>query len=627
MDYLYHYKNPNLKQLCQKVDVTPQTLKLELQNLRELFDTFKIKVSIKKNGDFFITGSKERFIELIWEAKNCLEFSIENKILLLLIVADDFLTLQEIADSLFMSKSYIEKQMPEVLKKYKDKVVTVRHYGIKYDAPQFDRRTDFVKLLFPYISGINFADEIKNFSKLHFPIMEYMNGIYIEKAENLIKEIQGRCGSNFADIWLRQFFLVVFFTIWNIDKKNPEYINEGYFDQAIVSQSLKGYMDMLQLVNERCNLNLVDKEIRYLSYYIIISMRNEGVVLETLENEVKQFVNEILEEIQKQYSINLFHDEEFVKRLSIHIYMLVLRGSKISVETNWSGLNLRKQYPFGFELAVLAADVISNHTGRRLNNCEIDYLLLHFQIALEHLKKKSRKINTIIICHYGTAAAELISTKVRRKFSEIQIIRILSLQQYLESKEKDYELILSTEKIPDTDKEVIYVDAVLQEYELERIAQFVEQECTGNMLMMKLHEAEVVPIDEYDTREQIISGMTDLLIERHYVTKGYKESVLKREELSSTNMNHIAIPHGDPCFVKDTKLLIGRRKEPILWGDSYVNLVFIFAFSKAMIIENAHIFSDFYRKIATPGVEEKIAQMSELEDNDFKKMVVKICMD
>lgn len=62
----------------------------------------------------------------------------------------------------------------------------------------------------------------------------------------------------------------------------------------------------------------------------------------------------------------------------------------------------------------------------------------------------------------------------------------------------------------------------------------------------------------------------------------YLESVLQREKVSYTNFNNIAIPHGNSKYVKESRLIIGRFKNPIKWNDSYVNTVFLFAFSASI---------------------------------------------
>lgn len=627
IDYLYCYKDSNLKQLCQKLNITPQTVKAELLNLTELFDSYEIGVSIEKNGDFLITGSRDRFIELTWEASNGLEFSMENKILLILILADDFMTLQDIADGLFVSKSYVEKQIPDVLKKYKDQIITVRHYGVKFEASQFDRRNYFVKLLFPYLSGADFSKKIKIFSEMNFPIIDYIGEKNLEIAERFLFRIQEDYNLHFTDIWLRQLYLVLVFTIWNGSRKNPEYVENGLYSQVEKSANSEKYLNAVKELNKEMNLQLPMSELYYLAYYIIISRKNKNVVLETLEEEVNQYVNEILVESRKQYSIDLSEDEDFIKRLSNHIYMLLLQGRQTAVDINWNGIDIRRQYPLSFELAVLAGNILSSHTGWSLKNSEIDYLIMHFQIALEHMKEESRRIRTVIVCHYGWTAAELIRTKVERKFPEIEIVGIYSYQGYFKLENKDFELVLSTEKLPESKQEIIYVAAVLEEDELNKIARFVKHKSSGNILLMKLMESEIIPIDDFKSNESIIEGMTDLLVKQKYVIPEYKESVLKRERLSLTNMNHIAMPHGDPSFVIESKLLIGRRKEGIQWGDSLVNCVFIFAFSKNIICVNSTIFSDFYRKLAMPGVEEKIAQLSNVDDKEFKKMLVNIFME
>ncbi|MCB5942896.1 helix-turn-helix domain-containing protein, partial [bacterium 210820-DFI.6.52] len=79
---------------------------------------------------------------------------IQNQILMTIILERDFVTIQEIADKLFVSKSLIEKQLVSILKEYKDDIQSIRHYGIRYSSSKLDRMSLFVKLVIPYMKGI-----------------------------------------------------------------------------------------------------------------------------------------------------------------------------------------------------------------------------------------------------------------------------------------------------------------------------------------------------------------------------------------------------------------------------------------------------------------------------------------
>ncbi|WDC85588.1 PTS sugar transporter subunit IIA [Caloramator sp. mosi_1] len=87
----------------------------------------------------------------------------------------------------------------------------------------------------------------------------------------------------------------------------------------------------------------------------------------------------------------------------------------------------------------------------------------------------------------------------------------------------------------------------------------------------------------YSFKEQneILKFLSSELIKRGYVDKEYYTNLVEREKMTYTSIgNGIAIPHANPELVKRTKLSLLTLKEPILWGNEYVDVVFMISISK-----------------------------------------------
>lgn len=85
------------------------------------------------------------------------------------------------------------------------------------------------------------------------------------------------------------------------------------------------------------------------------------------------------------------------------------------------------------------------------------------------------------------------------------------------------------------------------------------------------------------TKEEVIEGLTDLLVQDGAVTnkEDFIRDVWLREEQGSTGFeNHIAIPHGKSSGVSRTALAIGRTQHAIPWetmDGSDVRCIILFA--------------------------------------------------
>ena len=167
LNFLNENQETTMKLLSEQLDVTSQTIKSELQALEGVLASYGITIDIQSRNGIKVINP-ENLPSFLKSSEVLYEFSLQNQLLLMLVLYDDFLIMQDIADKLYVSKSLVEKQIPLLLKKYKDKIQSLRHYGYRFNGSEVDRRSIFVKLISPYLQGLNFKDGIANFNESTF---------------------------------------------------------------------------------------------------------------------------------------------------------------------------------------------------------------------------------------------------------------------------------------------------------------------------------------------------------------------------------------------------------------------------------------------------------------------------
>ncbi|MEV2910204.1 PTS sugar transporter subunit IIA [Paenibacillus larvae] len=167
----------------------------------------------------------------------------------------------------------------------------------------------------------------------------------------------------------------------------------------------------------------------------------------------------------------------------------------------------------------------------------------------------------------NSVTANLIKYRVLRRIPEIDIQGIYTTDT-IEYCPEDVQLILSTFPYESKRRKVIVIHDLLTREDLEIINRSV------NIGIMKnaLHPDWFFRGNE-KTKEQFLNAMLKAIGKEHYLS-----SLLEREALSSTEVGHkSAIPH--PLVkMKEKKfsIHIGINEKPILWGNKYVQLVFLF---------------------------------------------------
>ena len=91
-------------------------------------------------------------------------------------------------------------------------------------------------------------------------------------------------------------------------------------------------------------------------------------------------------------------------------------------------------------------------------------------------------------------------------------------------------------------------------------------------------DKDLILLDLTGDKETIISTLANQAFEQERLEdkQEYIEAVLKREKEYSTALGYeVAIPHGQSDTVKDPFVVFGRVKEPIIWDQNSVRIIFM----------------------------------------------------
>lgn len=344
--------------------------------------------------------------------------------------------------------------------------------------------------------------------------------------------------------------------------------------------------------------------------------------------EVEPLIQRILEELFQLYGIDLRTDTELACGLKQHVYAVILRRDHIyaSFIDEESEENLRRQYPLAMDLAATAANRIGMLYHYTVPTNEIPLLALHFQLALERRKTAAAKIRCCIVCHFGMAASNLICGRIGQNYPELLVTAMYSYQEFCNLTQYDFDVVLSTETLPACDVPVIYITLGRNRWEEEQISRFVQEYRIGHALRPLIQSAAILHIKATDAADAIRQGGL-WLEQKGYANPGYTQSVLHREQVSSTELEFIAVPHGNPQLVKKTILLIGRIEPPVLWKEETISTMFLLACTQHTVEDRNNVFSLFFRKLAEPNTEKAIQLLAPYEDEEYRRRLTEAMVD
>ena len=168
------------------------------------------------------------------------------------------------------------------------------------------------------------------------------------------------------------------------------------------------------------------------------------------------------------------------------------------------------------------------------------------------------------------------------------------------------DFVISTVSLDSKSVPIVMVSPLIGEVDIRNIQSFynsfIKKEGSGdlelNHLLQYINPKFVYEFNEPTNKNKVINTMCDSLYKAGYVKEGFKESVIQRESIGSTDNNFsCAIPHGQLKCVNKSIVSIALIKKPIKWNKFYVKTVIVLAINENDLYQSKEILQDIYSLI------------------------------
>ncbi|MBS5987264.1 BglG family transcription antiterminator [Clostridium sp.] len=609
----------NSIELADMLGVSSRTVKRDLKEISEILKNNGAEVEATNQGYRLIINEDELFSQFINEnISSSAEVSGKksDKVngILELLLSNIYINQDKIADELYISRSSINKVMMDVknvLSEYKITIQNKPHYGYILEGNEIDIRNCMVKFLTQRKddNSILISNRLVGFKE-----EDYYN--LLEEIKNIFKDL--KITKNDIEInYITRYIVISIFRV----KYNCEIVLDDNINISLDNSVISASKTIAKKIKERFKVEFTFEDILYISYII----GNNHIEIKELDDSgisVEQMVIHAIDKIKNEYDIDFFRDGTLLKGLINHLYTSYSRYC-LNVTLDNPLINLIKsKYIEAYNYSILFSKVFKEEYGISMTEEDIGYIALHFAASLER-SIMNNSLKAIIVCSSGVGTAELLKTRITKKFQNIAIKGVYPAY-ILDSLElSDIDLIISTVNLEGVslEKEVINVSPLLTDEDEEKINEHIKKQRDYDYLQNLMSNDLFFTNIEASSKEEVIEIMTKIMIERDIITEETKEHILKREEMSSTEItNLVAIPH---CIAKENKnsvLAIGILKRPIVWDKSQVQIVFLGVLDPK-VKQNRKVFSMLYK------LTKKVDKIKELVNIDelsyFKKKLFK----
>lgn len=557
---LNQYHILSADKIAKMLNVSTKTIRNEIHKINS---SLNLNYIISQKGTGYLINEQIQ-LEKEYASEQNIQYLILKKIL-----NHDFYNFYELADELFISESNLQrhiKRVNEIIQKRNSSIKICRQQNQLYlNGTETEKRQITTYFLMNELNQYNFNLSMYQSLFLRIDILEL---------QKIITEFNNAHHLNLRDVEIISLVIHVALMLERVIRGN-EIINEVDFVNDEYNHLSIKFANILQI---RYEIKLNKSEIKYLSLLLAGKVPS---IEENDINEVKQFIQQLIIEINESFDVDLQQDSKFADNFLIHLIGLKRRITNHTFLNNPLIKELQKNFPVIYDMSVFIALKIQEFFSTQLYEDEIGYITLHLMGAIERLHTSLHK-KIVLIYPFGQAGYDYIVKKINHIHDlEIEICCQLSMFDAFQIKEYQPDLVISFVHIEEKVGYPIYVcHNLLLEEDIENIYNILK----GNHTFKKnvFFEKELFHIyNDIENKEDVIHRLCESLYYKGYVDQQYEGLVLAREQIAPTAYGSMfAIPHAVKKAGFATRIAVALLDKPIDWNQQKVRLVFLFCLTK-----------------------------------------------
>ncbi|WIF95215.1 BglG family transcription antiterminator [Caminicella sporogenes] len=626
--------------LSKIIGVTSRTVRSDLKDLDEILLPYGARIYSKKGIGYkleIINDVKfSNFSKTLFNEENSEQGLVPSLpeervqyIIKKLLEINDCITLEELCDELYISTSTIKKDLKKVksiLQDYRLVVVSRLNKGIRIEGKEIDKRFCMAE----YFLNRSKLDRI-DLAEFYIENIIVFKDVNLKRIEEVLIEELLKSKFPLADIALKNLIIHIAIAIKRIKEGN-------YIDQKSERvEKLEGKQEyyiakgIVKALEKDFEITIPSSEVYYVTIHLLgsklLDERREVELTQFIEKDIKNLIVKILMEINRKLNLDFSDDKGLICGLALHLKPTFHRlHFNMNLRNPWLD-EVKTKYPLAFQAGVIAAQIIEKETGYSINESEIGYLAMHFGGSLERKKRGiDIKKRIAIICSSGMGSSSLLLAKLKNSLNEnVDLIGTFPLHQLDLVVSLRPDIILTTVPIKeDIPIPKILVNAVLEDSDLDEIKSKIKNidYCKNDEINFEdLFVPDLFFTDiKFESKEKVLDFLTSNMVDKGYIDKSIKQSILAREKLSSTAIgNLVAIPHALEVVEVPSCVCIGILNKPIVWDkDKKVQLIMILSISKNISDRFNDLFSSLYQVTKSP-----LSVVELIKQKDFDRFYIK----
>ena len=409
----------------------------------------------------------------------------------------------------------------------------------------------------------------------------------IDFIKNNIIAIFQKCNFIFNDFSVNNILLHLVIAIDRL--KNHCEIKETPIGIQVANAEIQAASMIADFLEENYNIKYSQIERMNLAVFLSCNLAtmdyrvvNSNLIKDYLEDESYTLTKHILHRITDHYYLESF-DDIFFTRFVLHISYLLKRLRSDFNTHNPMCHNIQQTYPFIYDIAVFAAEIIQKETGYYINTDEISLIALHIGSFIESSQQNKNKLSAIYIyADYHGFYQTNVFTLQQKYGDQFNLQYCISIIDYHETP-ITADIIISEVVL----ENAVFISPFITAEQLREIGKHIDAKLhikeydTFNLSFRQMFTEDIFFQNIYGKdKYEVLRNIGNQLKVKNYVDDAFIESVINRERLSSTCFTPgLAIPHAISSDVKKSFISFTCYKHNLSWDDKSVSLIIFIGIS------------------------------------------------
>ncbi|ALS02891.1 transcriptional antiterminator [Enterococcus silesiacus] len=474
------------KELAETFQVSVRTIKYDLENIRDWFKEQNVLLQTRRNKGIWLELPDSERLTLKNEIIEVERFETYpdqelrvNQLIFRLLLASNYLTSQELADEIQVSRNTIVSDLDRVQE-------LIQAYGLVLNRQS---RQGFsiigeeskIRLLMEYITQKEITEydiyqimsyfvqsgQQKKMQEVHVGVNTIFQKIY----QVALKEMTSLLDPSLFDQFNYAEILSITLRVAIATARMQLHHTVGGYkmltNQNVLRQKQELPFLLMKKVFDHYELPLLADEYFYIYSDVFVANNQQDIV---------GLTEELIKDVSEEIKFPFYRDRQLFTNLFAHLSLRLTKKHLFINEYNPFVDDIKAKYPQLFSAIQFASQSDIVGSALLINDSFIAYIALHFLVAYEKNQHEVNVVRIVYVCSTGLGVTSLIEQKILEEVANVEIAGFASVLNAVDTiEEKNPDLVLSIFPIEIINRPFIKVNPLPTEADIHSIQEEVNK--------------------------------------------------------------------------------------------------------------------------------------------------------